>query len=131
MDKSSLAPSPTLSTHGGSKIDKMLNSHPNKKDAIKPEQISNARGMFLNMAINMSWQLAVVVLVPILAGVKLDKVFGTHNILLFVGLGLALVGSVAVMWRAVQAANRLPVPKLTAEQKRAIKKSYEEEDKDE
>ncbi|HEY1835230.1 MAG TPA: AtpZ/AtpI family protein [Candidatus Saccharimonadales bacterium] len=89
------------------------------------------RDQFLNMALNMSWQLAIVVLVPILAGVKLDKVFGTGSVYTFVGLGLALIGSIAVMWRTMQVANRLPVPKLTASQKRAIKKSYEEEDKDE
>jgi F0F1-type ATP synthase assembly protein I len=94
------------------------------------EQSANGRNQFLVAALSMSWQLAVVVLVPILAGVKLDKVFGTGSVCTFVGLGLALIGSIAVMWRAMQAANRLPVPKLTAAQKRAIKKVYEEEDKD-
>jgi len=88
------------------------------------------RGQFLNMALNMSWQLAVVVLVPILAGVRLDKAFGASELYTLLGLGVALVGSVAVMWRTLQAANRLPVPKLTVEQKRAIRKSYEEEDDD-
>jgi len=92
---------------------------------------SSQRSVFLNLVVNMTWQLAAVVLVPILVGVKLDKVFGTHDTLTFVGLGLALLGSIAVMWRAMQTANRVPVPKLTDAQKRAIKKSYEEEDKDE
>jgi len=41
------------------------------------------------------------------------------------------VASTMVMWQAVQLANRLPVPKLTAAQKRQIQKSYEEEDADE
>jgi hypothetical protein len=92
---------------------------------------SSQRNIFLALALNMSWQLAIVVLVPILAGVKLDKVFGTHDTLTFVGLGLAVLGSGVVMWRAMQRANRMPVPKLTDAQKRAIKKAYEEEDKDE
>lgn len=91
----------------------------------------NQRRLFLVAVLDMSWQLAIVVLVPIIAGVELDKKFGTGNTLLFVGLGLAVVLSTVVMWRTIQAANRLPVPKLTAAQKRAIKKSYEEEDKDE
>lgn len=79
----------------------------------------------------MSWQLALVVLVPIIMGVKLDKAFHTGSLYTFIGLGVAFAGSAAVMWRAVRTANRLPVPKLTGAQKRAIRKSYEDEDKDE
>ncbi len=78
----------------------------------------------------MTWQLAVVVLVPVLGGVELDKATGTSSAYVWVGLGVALLGSILVMWRTVRAANRLPVPKLTASQKRAIQKSYEAEDDD-
>jgi F0F1-type ATP synthase assembly protein I len=85
---------------------------------------------FIVMALNMSWQLVVVVLVPMIAGVELDKALKTSPIFLFVGLALAFVGSGFVMWRAMQTANRLPVPKLSDEQRSAIKKSYEEEDND-
>ena len=88
------------------------------------------RNTFLVMVLNMSWQLAIVVLVPVLAGVRLDKSLKTGTVYTFVGLGLSLVGAGVVMWRAMQQANRLPVPKLTEEQKRAIKKAYEEEDKE-
>lgn len=97
-------------------------------DTVK--ESSNQRTVFVNMALTMSWQLALVVLVPIFAGAKLDKRTGSGNTYTFIGLGVALVGSIAVMWRAMQTANSLPVPKLTNAQKRAIKKSYEEEDKD-
>lgn len=79
------------------------------------------------MALNMSWQLAAVVLIPVIAGVQLDKIFDT-SFLLFVGLGVALLGSIAVMWRTMQVANKLPVPKLSAAEKRAVQKSYEEDD---
>jgi F0F1-type ATP synthase assembly protein I len=127
MDKGSIAPVSTLSAPDRNKMGKKSG----KKEASQSKQATNARGLFLTLAFNMSWQLAIVVLVPILAGVKLDKVFGTHNTLTFVGLGLAVLGSGAVMWQTMQRANRLPVPKLTEAQKRAIKKSYEEEDKDE
>lgn len=88
------------------------------------------RQQFLAAAGTMSWQLAVVVLVPVIGGVELDKRLGTNSIFLFIGLAIAVIGSAVVMWRAMQAANRLPVPKLTAAQKRAIQKSYEEEDDD-
>lgn len=79
------------------------------------------------MAMNMTWQLAIVVLVPVIGGVELDRALDT-NAWTFVGLGVALVGSVMVMWRTVQAANRLPVPKLSSEEKQAIQKRYEEDD---
>ena len=76
----------------------------------------------------MSWQLAAAVLVPLLGGVMLDKKLGTAPVCTLVGLGVALACSAVVMWQAMQAANRLPVPKLTDAQKREIQKSYEEDD---
>jgi len=95
-----------------------------------PQKTNAMRQQFAVFALNMSWQLALVVLVPLIGGVELDKKLHTNSTYTFVGLGVALLGSVAVLWRTMQAANRLPVPKLTEAQKRAIKKSYEEEDKD-
>lgn len=96
----------------------------------EPQKSNTARQQFLVAAMNMSWQLAVVVLVPVIGGVELGKTLGAPSPWTFTGLAVALVGSCLVMWRAVQAANRLPVPKLTEAQKRAIQKSYEEEDND-
>jgi F0F1-type ATP synthase assembly protein I len=89
---------------------------------------TNPRQQFATFAVTMSWQLALVVLVPVLSGVELDKTFGTSDVYTLFGLALALVGSGVVMWRTMQAANRLPVPKLTTAQKRAVQKSYEEDD---
>ena len=94
------------------------------------QESSNVRQQFVVFALNMSWQLAVAVLVPVLAGVELDKLVGSTDTFVFIGLAIAAIGSALVLWRTMQAANRLPVPKLTAEQKRAIQKSYEEEDED-
>lgn len=87
------------------------------------------RNQFLVMVLSMSWQLALAVLVPVIAGVQLDKMLDT-SFVTFIGLGLAFAASAVVMWRAMQAANRLPVPKLTAAQKREIQKQYEEDDAD-
>jgi F0F1-type ATP synthase assembly protein I len=78
----------------------------------------------------MGWQLAVVVLIPVIGGAELDKAFKSSPALLLVGLAIALLGTILVMWRSVKAANTLPVPKLTAAQKRAIQKQYEEDDAD-
>lgn len=82
------------------------------------------------MAAHLTWQLAIVVLVPVIGGAELDKAMGTHRTWTFIGLGVALVGSILVMWRAVRTANSMPVPKLTEEQKRVIQKQYDEEDDD-
>lgn len=89
---------------------------------------SNPRGDFFVAALNMSWHLAIVVLVPIIGGAELDKALGDSYVFTLIGLSLAVILSAAVMWRAMQAANRLPVPKLTAAQKRAVRQSYEEDD---
>jgi hypothetical protein len=104
---------------------------PTKGEVKSSASAINQRSFFLSTVLNMSWQLAIVVLVPILAGVWLDKGLKTGDAYTFGGLGLAVLGSIAVMWRTAQAANRLPVPKLTPAQKRAVRKSYEDEDKDE
>ncbi len=88
----------------------------------------DSRRVLLVAAATMSWQLALVVLIPVISGAMLDKKLGTAPAGTLVGLAVALVGSVVVIRQAVQAANRIPVPKLTAAQKRAIQKSYEEDD---
>lgn len=104
--------------------------HTNQTD-LQTGDISTARQNFLIAFGNMSWQLAIVVLVPILAGVKLDQHFKTGSTLTIVGLVLAMIGMGLVMWRTLQVANRIPVPKLTAKQKRDIQKQYAKDDADE
>lgn len=89
---------------------------------------NTARQQFVAAVANMSWQLAGVVLIPVVGGFEIGKALGAPTAGVLVGLGIALVGSIAVMWRIVRAANRLPVPKLTEAEKRAIRKSYEAED---
>lgn len=88
------------------------------------------RRNFLVYVANMSWQLAITVIIPIAGGAELDSRLHAGNLWVFVGLAVALVASTAVMWRTVRMANRLPVPKLSAAQKRAIRKRYEEDDEE-
>lgn len=86
------------------------------------------RNQFLAMLLNMSWQLAVVVLVPVIGGVFIDKAMSSSPVFLVVGLILALGGTVLVLWRTMRTASQLPVPKLSDAERRAIAKSYEEDD---
>lgn len=99
-----------------------------KKDKATKEISSKQRQTFFVMALNMSWQLAIVVLVPIIGGAELDKHLGTTYALTMVGLLVAIVASSIVVWRSLQVANQQPVPKLTAKQKRDIQKRCEEDD---
>lgn len=64
------------------------------------------RGLFLNMALNMSWQLAVIVIVPIVGGYELDQHLKIAPWLTIVGFLLAAGGFVAVLFRVVAVANR-------------------------
>ena len=101
---------------------------PDIKGASKSAGGRSQSSLFITMALDMSWRLAVVILVPVIAGAELDKHFKTSPAWLIVGLVLAMIGMGLVFWQTMQAANRLPVPKLTAAQKRQIQKQYEEED---
>ena len=57
---------------------------------------------FVLAAANMSWQLAIVVLVPILGGFYLDKVLGSLPALTIIGFLLAMGGMAVVIWRQLQ-----------------------------
>lgn len=111
------APRKTLSSH------RETDAHTQTVEAGKGQS-----SVFVGMALDMSWRLAVVVLVPIVGGFELDKKFHTTPTLTIIGFVVAMLGMAVVMWQTLQAANRLPVPKLTAAQKRAVKKQYEEDD---
>ncbi len=63
------------------------------------------------MALDMSWRLAAVVLVPIIGGYELDSHFGTTPLITVCGFVIAMVGAGLVMWRTMQAANNMPAPK--------------------
>jgi F0F1-type ATP synthase assembly protein I len=67
--------------------------------------------IFVSMALDMSWRLAVVVLVPIIGGFELDKATGNSPVFLILGFVLAMAGMALVMWRTLQVANKIPVPK--------------------
>lgn len=97
-------------------------------DKAVPPAPASQSSVFVGMALDMSWRLAIAVLVPIILGAELDKKFKTTPVLLIIGFILAMAGMALVMWRTLQTANRLPVPKLTAAQKREIKRLDEEDD---
>jgi F0F1-type ATP synthase assembly protein I len=69
-------------------------------------QAAELRALFMNMAIQMSWQLALVVVVPIVGGYMLDGHYHTAPWLLVIGLVVAAVGTFGVLRRVLTEANR-------------------------
>lgn len=73
-----------------------------------PGSSTNPKTAFMAAALNMSWQLAVVVLVPIIGGFELDKKLHMLPLLTIVGFVLAMVGMAIVVWRQLQLYSPAP-----------------------
>jgi F0F1-type ATP synthase assembly protein I len=67
----------------------------------------NTQMVFNSAAIGMSWQLAVVVLVPIYGGYRLDMRLHTSPLWTLVGLALAMIGMILVVRRALTEFNEI------------------------
>lgn len=76
----------------------------------KPE---NPQSVFVGMALDMSWRLAAVVLVPVIGGYELDSHLGTTPFITVLGFLVAIGGVVMVIRQTLRAANSLPVPKAS------------------
>lgn len=74
----------------------------------------NARQEFFVAAVSMSWQLAIVVLAPILIGVKLDSHFHSAPMWTIVGFVVALGGACIIVWRQLQLFSPSVSPKVKA-----------------
>lgn len=70
------------------------------------EQAAELRAIFMQMAIQMSWQLALVVVVPIVGGYMLDGHYHTAPWLLVAGLIVAAAGVFGVLKRVLSEADR-------------------------
>ena len=77
-------------------------------------QTGNQTTIFVSMALDMSWRLAIVVLIPIIGGFELDQHFSVAPLWTITGFLLAMVGMAAVMWQTLQAANKLEIPSAVA-----------------
>ena len=71
----------------------------------------SAKQMFVSAALSMSWQLAVVVLVPVIGGFELDKHLNISPWGLIIGFGVAIYGVVSVLRRVLQEVSPNSVPK--------------------
>jgi F0F1-type ATP synthase assembly protein I len=69
------------------------------------------RQMFLSAVTDMSWQLAIVVLVPVIGGYELDQAINTFPAFLIIGLIIAMFGTAAVLRRQLQKFGPMPTSK--------------------
>lgn len=67
--------------------------------------------LFMAMATDMTWRLALVVLVPIIGGIELDKHLKTTPLLTIVGFVLAMTGVLVILRRTLHVVGQLEVPK--------------------
>jgi len=68
--------------------------------------VFDARRQFIATTMNMSWRLAVTVLVPILGGVWLDNRYHTSPSWMLVGFFVAIIGGVSAVWSTVMDLNK-------------------------
>jgi hypothetical protein len=71
---------------------------------------TNPLASLLSATLSMSWQLALVVLIPIVGGFELDKKLHTLPFLTIVGFVLAVGGTSLVVWRQLQLIAPLASP---------------------
>ena len=72
---------------------------------------SNPTTVFISAALDMSWRLAIVVLVPVIGGFELDGYLGTMPWLSIAGFVLAAAGMFVVLKQMLREVSRMPVPK--------------------
>ncbi|MBC7582014.1 AtpZ/AtpI family protein [Aeromicrobium sp.] len=68
-------------------------------------------------ASNLVWQLAVVVLLPILAGAKLDDVLDSKPLLTVIGFAIGAIGMSIVVWRQMKAMSPVIDPRTNSDTK--------------
>lgn len=78
-----------------------------KNAAKRAAQVSYQRRLFFVMVGDMTWKMAIVIIVPIVGGYKLDQLAGTSPALIIIGFLVAMAGMFVVMARAVKRADQL------------------------
>jgi F0F1-type ATP synthase assembly protein I len=90
------------------------------KTSSKVEKSTSYSSVFVNMALDMSWRLAIVVLVPIIGGFKLDEALQTTPVFIITGFFLAMGGMALVMWRTLKVAADAPAPASDKNKDKAV-----------
>ena len=65
-----------------------------------------AAQQFMGASLNMGWRLAITVVIPIVAGVKIDDHFHSSPSYTLVGVMLAAIAGSAAVWTTIKQVNR-------------------------
>jgi F0F1-type ATP synthase assembly protein I len=76
------------------------------KSSSTTNQASYQQSLFLSLALDMTWQLAIVFIIPIVGGYLLDKRFHTSPWLTLAGFIVAAAGTFGVLSHVVSRANQ-------------------------
>lgn len=75
------------------------------ENAGDTQKRKSPKAVLVISALDMSWRLAIVVLVPIIGGFELDKHLGTTPVLTIIGFILAMIGLFLILKRTLADAN--------------------------
>lgn len=89
----------------GKPSSKKVNGPRTETSADRLARIADARQLFLSSALNMSWQLAVTIIVPLIIGVQLDKKFDSSPSYTLGALFLAVTLAVWVVAKTIKSVN--------------------------
>ncbi len=78
---------------------------PIKSDKSSVADMMDVRGVFMGAVLGMSWQLAIVVLVPVVGGYELDQHYKVSPIWIIIGVLVAVAGVVGVMITTLRDVN--------------------------
>jgi F0F1-type ATP synthase assembly protein I len=70
---------------------------------------SNPTSVFISMVLDMTWRLALVVILPIVLGSYLDTHFKKSYTFMLLGLLVALIGAIGVIYQSYKGANKFSV----------------------
>jgi F0F1-type ATP synthase assembly protein I len=92
-----------------------------ENDAQEYIDVFAAKSKFFAATLNMGWRLALTVLIPLVAGIKLDQRFKTSPSYTLAGFMLAIAGGAIVVWKSVKEVTEEQI-EMDAEEALAKKK---------
>ncbi len=100
------------------KVRSVKKSISNVVTTVTEEAVTSPKREFFVAAMNMSWQLAVVVLVPLVGGFKIDERYSSLPVATLIGFGIAMIGMTMIVFRQIQ----LYSPKIVTASKSEVSK---------
>jgi len=79
-------------------------------ESLEQSTLAAAKKQFISASVGMGWRLAIAVLLPIIAGVKLDQHFHTSSAYTIVAFMVATVACVVIVKDAMRTISRQQTP---------------------